>query len=573
MLRRVRNNIHHVLKLAIDYSISLYLLLLIGVLPFYFEREYGYGYIATNKAAFFCQVSLLFGKGFAIILIFYTISTIAMNYANIKFTLEKNGLRKILKGLICKISATDLFIGLYGVALVLSYCASNYQEQALWGAIGWYVGFVPQMILVCIYFVVAKLWRPKKALFYLIFPVSAAVFVLGYLNRFGFFPIEMKHVTPEYISTIGNINWYCGYAVTVFFVGVALFWQGGRKPCNRRETQQALKGVQGVALVQESDGTKRKKVINILSYILWGAYFVLGFGTLVTQGSLSGIVTLGVMMLLFFCLSVKDSMKMERFWQIVLLQSCACLATMILRIIMPEAITYQDSLMNVLTLSAFPFVATCVSVVVLLWLRGIRKKQSFNREMLRKTAVFCVTFVSCVFGAMILLIVINTINPGAIGVLSEYNLFTFSGTWGSNRGTTWRAGILCFGEQNWLHKLVGVGPDSMGAYISKDAGKVLTEIVRDRFGVNIILTNAHNEWLTVLVNTGILGLVGFGGSIVSTVRAFCGCRTSSQAAACVFGVIAYSIYNIFSFQQTMNVTLLFLFMAMYRAFLRVEGEV
>ena len=54
-------------------------------------------------------------------------------------------------------------------------------------------------------------------------------------------------------------------------------------------------------------------------------YVTIGFASLVTQGSSSGVVTLAVMLFVLFGMSVKDGRKMECFWQEMTLLSVACL--------------------------------------------------------------------------------------------------------------------------------------------------------------------------------------------------------------------------------------------------------
>ena len=41
-----------------------------------------------------------------------------------------------------RISVTDLFVGIYAVAVVLSYLCSGYKSVALWGTESWYMGFI-----------------------------------------------------------------------------------------------------------------------------------------------------------------------------------------------------------------------------------------------------------------------------------------------------------------------------------------------------------------------------------------------------------------------------------------------
>ena len=68
-----------------------------------------------------------------------------------------------------------------------------------------------------------------------------------------------------------------------------------------------------------------------------------------------------------------------------------------------------------------------------------------------------------------------------------------------------------------LQRVIGIGPDCFAEYIY--AVPELAERVYTQFG-NARLTNAHNEWLTVLVNTGALGLICYAGIFLSAIWRF-----------------------------------------------------
>ena len=145
---------------------------------------------------------------------------------------------------------------------------------------------------------------------------------------------------------------------------------------------------------------------------------------------------------------------------------------------------------------------------------------------------------------------------------------------------------MCFSEQDIVHKLTGVGPDAMSAYIYQDGSEGLLQMLNQVFGPNLRLTNTHNEWLTVLVDTGILGLIGFGGAMVTAMAAFF--RKSGESGkaasgggsggfcsvccACGFSLLAYTVNNMFSFQQTVSLTTMIAILGMGMAFLRAEGS-
>lgn len=553
--------VQNVLSLIIDFFICVYLVLMIVVMPFYFRD--GYSYIATDKAYLCRRINTY---AFRVLI---PLSTVYLGSSLAAFLWEKRGkltkavwleqLRKLWK----KITIPDIFMGWYGVALTISYLCSDYRGDALWGAgNGWYIGFLPQIMLIGAYFFISKFWRPRKSFFWLLFAVSGAVFLLGYLNRFSIYPIKMKMSSPSFISTIGNINWYCGYVVTVLSAGVALVWQGH---------EGGWKG-------QRED---RRGSWKIWQNVLLYSYVLLGFATLTTQGSTSGIVALAVMLLVMFVMSAENGGRMCHFWVATGLLSAACLFTWVIRSVAPERINLDDKFINLLTTGRLPIIMTVISLFLIALFYIVVHKGMYPQKGMKITVMTIVSLVSCGLVLCVFMLAINTKHPGSLGQLSEYPEFTFSDSWGSHRGTTWKAGIMCFSEQNLLHKLAGVGPDAMAAYLHQDSSERLQEMLNQAFG-DLRLTNTHNEWLTVLVNTGILGLVGFGGAMVTAIRTFLGKSGKAASAdgsgcpiccACGFSLLAYTVNNIFSFQQTVSLTTMMVILGMGMAFLREESTI
>lgn len=377
--------------------------------------------------------------------------------------------------------------------------------------------------------------------------VSAAVFLLGYLNRFGIYPIDMKWVDVQFISTIGNINWYCGYLVSVLFGACYLMWQG--------EFWQGEKD-------------KWKRALLFL-------YVAIGFATLITQGSMSGLFTLAVVFVVMFCLSADSGRRMQLFAWELLLFSSVCFFTCLVRNVFGGQITYTDFVVELLTDSWLPVLMVAGSAFFLWWVDRWEKKQMYPAKGFHKAAKMLIIGIITAVAAVIGMIVVNTLHPGSLGALSEYSLFTFSPSWGSNRAATWKAGLLCFGEQDLLHKFIGVGPDCMSVFVREGSSVGLRQMVRDTFGY-LSLTNAHNEWLTVLVNTGILGLISYVGMMGNAIdRYITGGKNKGELmlGACGFCLLAYTINNLFSFQQSVSTTTIFVIMGMGEALLRRSERV
>lgn len=514
----------------LEILVSTYMVLTLAVLPFYFRQ--GYSYIATDKAMLFRGIVRGLGRFLLLALPLFWIFSLVVRKR--EAAQKRESFRQRFRS---AFSPLDGFLGLYGAAVAASYFYSRYREYALWGAEGWFMGLFTQLALVCSYFLISRLWHPRRSFFYLMYPVSGVVFLLGYLNRFDIYPIQMEMSSPSFISTVGNINWYCGYVVPVFFAGAAYFWRGGGK-----------KGWQAA----------------LLSFYIW-----LGFATLITQGSASGIVALVTALLVMFCLSAGKAGRMRRFWAVMLLFSLACLFTMLLRLEAPERITYQDIYIDVLMTGPLPVFLTAVSGGMAIWLYGSRRKGIYPAKGFRLAAVLLAGTVGVLLAGFCVLTVMNTLRPGSIGELSSLSLFTFSDAWGSNRGATWKAGFFCFWEQDFLHKLVGIGPDAMAAYIHfyGDASQKLRELVLNAFGGQT-LTNAHGELLTILADIGILGLIGYGGGMFSAIGSFLRKGENPVSCACGVAVLAYTANNLFSFQQTLNAATLFVLLGMGEAFRR-----
>lgn len=513
---------------ASDYVICFYLILMLAVFPLYSQE--GYAHIGTDKASFFCRASVAAGAILAIPLTIWLAVGIAAFLRRGKEGLKAGKIRER------NVSWTDLSALVYGCAVLVSYGCSRYRENAFWGAKGWYMGLVPQLTLVLIYFLVSRLWKPREWMVLPMLGASAAVFLLGCVNRFGFYPIRMQYASPMFISTIGNINWFCGYAVTTVFFGAALLW---------------LK-------------TEWKPVWKMLLMM----YTALGFTALVIQGSESGLATLAAVLLLMFCLSVKEGEKMLVFWQEMTLLWGGCLFIAALRLLAPDRMSYTDGLADRLTRGWLPAVMTVVSALLgaLVW-RTCRKGR-YPARLFRTAAQAAVCGMIATIVSFLALAAVNTVRPGSIGPLSEYGLFTFDENWGSSRGATWSVGVRCFMQQDPLHKLVGVGPDCMPEYIYNGAEEELLLAVQEKFGA-ARLTNAHNEWLTILVNTGVLGLAGFAGMMTGGIRRLLrGGGEEPFACACGFCLFAYTVNNIFSFQQAVSAGTAFVIFGMGTAFLR-----
>lgn len=538
-----KNQTTEVLQELLDYgwdiAISIYMLLILVVLPFHFEE--GYAHIGTDKAMFFREIILRFSW---VVLPLLAVTLICKGCILVHKYGRSDSRTIWLK---CKeycrqqFSVTDIFAAAYGLCVVLSYCCSRYKEEALWGTSGWYMGLVPQLTVVLSYFLISHCWKGHKWILFTVFPVSAVVFLLGYINRFGVYPIEMAYANPSFISTIGNINWYCGYLMCVLFGGVCLLW-----------------------IAAGHVGKKNQFIVGLLV-----TYVTLGFGTLITQGSASGLLGLAAVFAASYFLSVRDSKRMQNWWLLVVLLCTAGSITYLLNKTGLVTLNNYSEGVQLLAGNVWILVVTLVSFAIWMAVKYSERKRKYPKKFFAVLGKLAVAAGLILLGIYLVITIINTATEGSfleMTTLSVNNLFLFSNRWGSSRGATFTAGVICFREQDLLHKIFGVGPDCMAAYLYADGSENLIAMVKEVFG-NLRLTNAHNEWLTLLVNTGLLGAVSFAGMMISAIWRYLGAgrqtverqrETSSDSLsrvitiACGFCLLAYTVNNMISFQQTMS---------------------
>ena len=138
--------------------------------------------------------------------------------------------------------------------------------------------------------------------------------------------------------------------------------------------------------------------------------------------------------------------------------------------------------------------------------------------------------------------------------------FSWGRDWGNGRGLIWTRTIQMYTDLPLINKLFGVGP---GHFYGSIIG--YTELV---------LANAHNEWLTMLVESGIVGGISY--LAVFIVAVFMMLRNNSRTDgemtesgksdgciirhleyAIVVTVLAYIVHGMFNYQQCISTPMMF----------------
>ncbi len=553
-------------NMLIQCILILYLIVTGMILPLYMQGREGYSHIGTDKVSFYIRSAGMLAGILAGLLLCLLIKNVVHKIKRKPISKEvKKSTYKILpvlKTIVSK-NSTLFFVVSYMLCIVLSYIFSNYREFVLYGSKGWYMGLAFQCIVLIFYFV--GVWQGRKCReslleipIIMILVVSTVIFVLGILNRYGLNPLGMVDKGPHFISTIGNINWYCGYFSVVFPLGVSIYCLSEKK--HHEVTYQAEKfskmyeNIEDLELGNSASIPKKESIrLYYIKKISLAVYIIIGFMAGLTQGSDTGIGILMVMLLVLGTISIRKQEYWQNFLEVVLL---FCITLKILAWIefcYPEKNTYISKIyLGMINAEGIWLILIITGVVY----AKVKKGNILFFKRCQKIWKYLSSSIVLVGVSLILVILIHTVFPEILPQLHEKSLFTFNESWGNGRGATWRIGIYTWLSQDALHKLFGVGVDGMEAYLYSGMNPELLHYTQSIFGT-VRLTNAHGEWLTLLVNTGMLGMISFAGIMVSAIRRFWQSK-NSIVMACGMSVLIYTIHNIFSFQQVMNVTQIFI---------------
>ncbi len=472
---------------------SLYLIFMTAVLPLYTGGTYWQ--LGDTKYILFRNVSVLVTCVWMVLTLGRGLRSAAAG---------KKNPQKNLPGL----SAVDLSVLAYLAAILLSALLSPYRQIAWTGYPEWYMGALSQCMFVAIYFLVSRSYGGGGYPIYVGEGALAVVFLIGFANRLGLDPLRLMMPFGlkdwEYshmISTIGNINWFCGFCCVMLGFPAAGYLKAERKA-------QA-----------------------VLLYILT----VSGLVLLDIQGSDAGPLAAAVCLGVIFLYGLKD--------RVIFQKGLALSAGMFL------TLTFYGRIAKWLGPEAVLSVpADGIGFAKMSW----GGWWGFGILFLGLTFLFGRLSAKSADRAGSIAMAVMALGAAATAALYGFSLPGGDG-WGSGRGGLWRFAWQGFWQGGLRQKLTGAGPDCFAPYIYGTLpADVLTPV--EGFWTGTIYANAHNEWLNALVTLGVIGTVSLGAVFVTGFRRY---------RKIPFGILILSMYGVnslVSFQQVLSTP--FLFMAL-----------
>lgn len=412
-------------------------------------------------------------------------------------------------------SSVDICMLCYGCFTVVSALCSSYASIAWTGYREWHMGALSQLIFVFIYFFFSRQYRGSAYPIYLWEAAFFFVILLGFCNRLGLDPLNLLDgFSPEdweyshLISTIGNINWFCGYCSVALTMPVT-----GYLKCRNQKRRIFLyiASVLGLILlcIQGSDVGPVLAATCLGVCLLWGRKNVTAFGRtfLLAAGTAFGLPCYSSLVLL-----LGDEARMALpadglglsvlgwagWWLLGLM--CVGMYFVIRRLSDPRSTPGQKE-----------------SIIRGLWLGTV------------------------ILGTVVL----------AVGGVMYLLWLSGSDDWIDGRGGLWRLSWQGFLRGDWKQKLLGAGPDCFAEYIySMFAPGDLMDVEGHWAGA--VFANAHNQWLNHLVNTGFLGLCSAAGIGLTAFRRY------RHYLPGILALAMYGANSLVSFQQVLNTPMFFL---------------
>lgn len=417
-----------------------------------------------------------------------------------------------------KISVMDIAVLCYLVCVLVSFCLSEYKQEAWTGYPGWNMGLYAQLTFVFLYFFVSRLARDYKAILTIMLGASVIVILLAVLNRFVIDPLGVYEGIPEFyrvqfLSTLGQTSWYSSFLCIALPIGIYAFWKSERRS----------------------------------SLIVTGVYILLGFMSLVTQNSDSAYFAFLGMMLVFLWFSLDEGEKTKKFLAILFLFGFSAKIVKGISLFADASVIVQlDKLSLFLINGIFPWILMVLCTLGIGAITFLEKKKSYPAKAMK--ILRNMIFICCGVGilAAVTLLVLSVKREGNVPWASIPYL-VWSEHWGNARGFTWQFTWKMFREMNLADKLFGVGPESYPYYTYE----FYKDVVDLKWGGSV-LTNAHNEWLNAVINYGIVGGVSYFAifltGIVSSIKKAAGSPEMVMVIACV---VAYVSHNFFCYQQVL----------------------
>lgn len=386
---------------------------------------------------------------------------------------------------------------------LMTFLFSIDKKTALLGLEGWRMGLLSVVFMIISFYGFREGTKANKLIMLGALVTPLIEFILGILNRFEIYPMDIFGRNNSFLATIGNINWFVGYLAIFVTAGIGIGY-----------TRKIFSG----------------------SFFLMGGYTLLGLMALFLQGSDSALlVVLGsYLLLLFISLEIRDGFR--RFLLQLMILGLAMEIVCVLMLFFGNYYNYEDSIIMMVTRGHKGLIVMAAGLFLYRLSRLFEEVQGKWRGKLIVEILLIGVIICSVAAAVFFL------------RLEDYSI-------GNGRGVIWSISFKLFDEMSPWQKLVGVGHDCFYDHAYSDPE--IAESLMDIFEGNQ-LTNAHCEMLTILLERGLLGLFSYILMLGTLLNSFWQNKRKSAAVICALPIFAYLVNGLVSFQTPVSTPYIFI---------------
>jgi len=460
-----------------------------------------------------------------------------------------------------RLTVSDIGMLLFVLIAFVSCMMSDNIQAAFSGTNGRRNGLLCLIVIGGMHVIVSRAPNARKAVIWALVISGAVCAYIGVINFFkidplGFYNKSLKADDhPRFISTIGNIDFFCAFlclslpAVTTLFVSGKGYTRYICLPCIAvgaaaliaARADGAMIGFAGSVFFALYAGLKnRKSMISCLSALsaMFLGFAVTGFcmrenpdGYFSVQGSVMSVfaehsVLTGIIGILLAVGAVCTFLYL-RFRQ------CAG----------------DDEAKKVLMVFVCLLGAGIPFAFLISSMKEERKNEIFRKIVLFSLCAVIVTAAACMF-------VHYTFIDTETELTGIKNFFRFCDDWGTYRGGVWTRCLKLYAQSDLRVKLIGFGPDELKKPLADAYGKEIAAYSGYSFD------NAHNELIQYLLTLGALGLSAYllfvAGSMYTLFRKMKNCPYALAAFA---AGATYFLHTIVTVNQPITTPLFFLLLS------------
>ncbi len=410
-----------------------------------------------------------------------------------------------------KLNAMDWALIAYGGAVIISFLLSEDKSVAYFGTGSFYIGTLTLITLIIFYFFVSRSLTGCKDIWDMIIILNVFIFLWIVCNTVSIDILSMHANIKQtqyfnYFACLGQMDSVSAYLCLLLPIIIVFFLN-----------------------------QKKLQFWNTLCLLLG----LMAFTGIRTDGVYIGVTVCAIFLIPY---ALKNMMRFQNLLWLGLIWGIAITFYSICSVVVPERLGTDMGVSGTLIKYWVGAIMIVLCGALLFWIE--KKRILVTDKVFRLISRIAV---------MVLLVVLAVfILDGVISIMQK------DGSWGNARGDIWLGAMDLFNAYNPIQKLFGLGTTAIGMDLSNFVG-----------WNNILVVNAHNDFLEYLLSTGIVGLIAYTSTwivpIVEYVRANKQGKEWSVAKAAYFmALMAYLGQSVVGNPYSLTVPIMYLVFTLFR---------